>query len=119
MVPNDPIGFDRQLLEFQVNIEDLERLSGLVFFPQVNTSKDVRDICEVDTCKLMGLEEFTLYIATRKLHNARTLERLGKIMSDLQQKGIKPDAYFLKLYEKKKEELAVQELIEAGERRAG
>ncbi|KAJ7322138.1 hypothetical protein JRQ81_018425 [Phrynocephalus forsythii] len=119
VVPNDPIGFDRQLLEFQVNIEDLEKMSGLIFFPQVNKSKDVRDICEVDTCKLMDLEEFTLYISTRKLQNARTLEKLEKIISDLQQKGIKPDAYLLKVYEKKKEELAVQESVDAQERRAG
>uniref|UniRef100_A0A6J0SNS6 Nuclease EXOG, mitochondrial isoform X1 n=1 Tax=Pogona vitticeps TaxID=103695 RepID=A0A6J0SNS6_9SAUR len=119
VVPNNPIGFDHQLLEFQVSLEALERMSGLVFFPLVNKSKDVRDICEVDTCKLMDLEEFTLYISARKLQNARTLEKLEKIMSDLQRKGIKPDEYFLKVYEKKKEELATQESDETRERRAG
>ncbi|XP_061442986.1 nuclease EXOG, mitochondrial isoform X2 [Rhineura floridana] len=119
MVPNDPISFDHQLLEFQVSIEDLERTSGLVFFPQVNKAKDVRNICEVDTCKLIDLEEFTLYITTRKLQSARTLERLGKIMSELQEKGIKPNDYLLKVYQKKAEELAIQKSTEGREGRAG
>ncbi|XP_044280849.1 nuclease EXOG, mitochondrial [Varanus komodoensis] len=119
VVPNIPIGFDHQLLEFQVNIEDLEKMAGLIFFPQVDKSKDVRNICEVDTCKLMNFEEFTLYITTRKLQNARTLERLGKIMSELQEKGIKPNEYLLKVYKKKKEELEMQMPTELREGRAG
>uniref|UniRef100_A0A8D2LHZ4 Nuclease EXOG, mitochondrial n=1 Tax=Varanus komodoensis TaxID=61221 RepID=A0A8D2LHZ4_VARKO len=47
VVPNIPIGFDHQLLEFQVNIEDLEKMAGLIFFPQVDKSKDVRNIFTV------------------------------------------------------------------------
>ncbi|XP_070586591.1 nuclease EXOG, mitochondrial-like isoform X2 [Erythrolamprus reginae] len=119
VVPNRPIGFDHQLQEFQVGIEDLEKMSGLVFFPEVNKSEDVRNICEVDTCKLMTLEEFTLYITTRKLQNARTPERLGKILSELREKGIEPDEYLLKVYNKKKEELAEQTTAEVRERKVG
>uniref|UniRef100_A0A8C6XSP7 Nuclease EXOG, mitochondrial n=1 Tax=Naja naja TaxID=35670 RepID=A0A8C6XSP7_NAJNA len=47
VVPNRPIGFDHQLQEFQVGIEDLEKMSGLVFFPEVNKSEDVRNICNL------------------------------------------------------------------------
>ncbi|XP_053116011.1 nuclease EXOG, mitochondrial isoform X4 [Hemicordylus capensis] len=119
VVPNNPIGFDHQLLEFQVSIEDLETMSGLIFFPQVNKTKDVRNICEVDTCKLMGFEEFTLYITTRKLQSAQTLEKLEKIMSELQGKGIEPDEYLLKVYKKKEEELATKKSTVAREGRAG
>ncbi|XP_063159405.1 nuclease EXOG, mitochondrial [Candoia aspera] len=119
VIPNNPIGFEHQLQEFQVGIEDLEKMSGLVFFPEVNKAKDVRNICEVETCKLMGLEEFTLYITTRKLQSARTLERLGKIMSELREKGIEPDEYLLKVYNKKKEELAVETTAEGRERKVG
>ncbi|XP_015278541.1 PREDICTED: nuclease EXOG, mitochondrial [Gekko japonicus] len=119
VVPNNPIGFDHQLPEFQVGIEELEKMSGLVFFPQVNKDENVRNICEIDTCRLMSLEEFTLYITTRKVQSARTLERLGKIMSELQEKGIKPDEYLLKVYKKKEEELAIQKTVEAREGRAG
>lgn len=119
VIPNRPIGFDHQLREFQVGIEDLEKMSGLIFFPEVNKSEDVRNICEVDTCKLMTLEEFTLYITTRKLQNARTPERLGKIMSELREKGIEPDEYLLKVYNKKKEELAEKNTAEVRERKVG
>lgn len=119
VVPNKPIGFDHQLLEFQVDVEDLEKMSGLVFFPRVNKAEDVRNICEVDTCKLMGLEEFTLYVTARKLQGARTVDRLRKIMSELQEKGIEPDEYLLKVYKRKEEELGVQKPMEAREGRAG
>ncbi|XP_026574286.1 nuclease EXOG, mitochondrial [Pseudonaja textilis] len=119
VIPNRPIGFDHQLQEFQVGIEDLEKMSGLVFFPELNKSEDVRNICEVDTCKLMTLEEFTLYITTRKIQNARTAERLGKIMSELREKGIEPDEYLLKIYNKKKEELAERTTAEVRERKVG
>lgn len=119
VVPNNPIGFDHQLPEFQVGVEELEKMSGLVFFPRVDKDKDVQNICEIDTCRLMSLEEFTLYITVRKLRSARTLDRLEKIMSELQEKGIEPDEYLLKVYKKKKEELAVQKTAEAREGRAG
>ncbi|XP_032644956.2 nuclease EXOG, mitochondrial [Chelonoidis abingdonii] len=119
VVPNDPIGFSHQLPEFQVHIEDLEKMSGLVFFPQVDKTKDVKNVCDVDTCKLMGFDEFTLYITARKVHSARTLHRLEKVMSELRETGIEPDEYLVKLYKKKEEELVQQKQMEAREGRAG
>ncbi|KAM9287974.1 nuclease EXOG, mitochondrial [Cariama cristata] len=119
VVPNNPIGFSHQLPEFQVNIEDLEKMSGLVFFPQVDKTKDVKNICEVDTCKLMGFKEFTLYITARKVQSARTLHRLEKAMSELREAGIEPDEYLLKLHKKKEEELLQEKQVAAREGRAG
>ncbi|KAM9303426.1 nuclease EXOG, mitochondrial [Morus bassanus] len=119
VVPNDPISFSHQLTEFQVNIEDLEKMSGLVFFPQVDRTKDVKNICEVDTCKLMGFKEFTLYITARKVQSARTLHRLEKAMSELREAGIEPDEYLLKLHKKKEEELLQEKQVAAGEGKAG
>ncbi|NXX38055.1 EXOG Nuclease, partial [Tricholaema leucomelas] len=119
VVPNHPIGFSHQLTEFQVNIEDLEKTSGLVFFPQVDRTKDVKNICEVDSCKLMGFKEFTLYITARKVQGAHTLHRLQKAMAELQEAGIEPDEYLLKLYKKKEEELLRENQVAAREGRAG
>ncbi|NXP65962.1 EXOG Nuclease, partial [Chloropsis cyanopogon] len=119
VVPNDPIGFSHQLTDFQVSVEDLERMSGLVFFPQVDKTKDVKNICEVDTCKLMGFKEFTLYITARKVQSARTLRRLERAMAELQEAGIEPDEYLLKLYKKKEEELLQEKPVAAREGRAG
>ncbi|EOA96457.1 Nuclease EXOG, mitochondrial, partial [Anas platyrhynchos] len=119
VVPNNPIGFSHQLTEFQVNIEELEKMAGLVFFPQVDKTKDVKNICEVDTCKLIGFKEFTLYITTRKVQSARTLHRLEKAMSELKEAGIEPDEYLLKLHKKKEEELLQEKETAAREGKAG
>lgn len=119
VVPNNPIGFSHRLTEFQVNIEDLEKMSGLVFFPQVDKTKDVQNICEVDTCKLIGFKEFTLYITARKVQSARTLHRLEKAMSELREAGIEPDEYLLKLHKKKEEELLQEKQVAAREGKAG
>ncbi|KAM9387894.1 nuclease EXOG, mitochondrial [Phaethornis superciliosus] len=119
VVPNNPIGFSHHLTEFQVNIEDLEKMSGLVFFPLVDKTKDVQNICEVDTCKLMGFKEFTLYITARKVQSARTLHRLEKAMAELREAGIEPDEYLLKLHKKKEEELCQEKQIAAREGKTG
>ncbi|KAB0337699.1 hypothetical protein FD754_025038, partial [Muntiacus muntjak] len=109
VVPNKAIGFQPQLREFQVSLQDLEQLSGLVFFPQLDRTSDVRDICSVDTCKLLDFREFTLYLSTRKLEGARSVVRLEKVMENIRNAGIEPDEYFMTRYEKKLEELRAQE----------
>ncbi|KAM4688798.1 nuclease EXOG, mitochondrial [Discoglossus pictus] len=106
VVPNVPIGFDHQLPEYQVQLEYLEKVSGLVFFPQVDRTKGWKNICEVDTCRLIQLDEFKLYIAGRKVQNVRSLEKLEKIMSQLQKDNIQPDEYLLDLYKKRQTELS-------------
>ncbi|XP_040289807.1 nuclease EXOG, mitochondrial [Bufo bufo] len=119
IVPNAPISFQHQLPEYQVPLETLEKLSGLVFFPQVDKSKEVKNICEVDTCKLIELEEFKLYIAGRNMKNARNLQKVEKIMSELNMANIKPDKYLLELYEQKKKELESSETVTVREGRRG
>ncbi|RXM98460.1 Nuclease EXOG, mitochondrial [Acipenser ruthenus] len=106
VVPNKPIGFDRPLTDFQVSLVDLEKMSGLSFFPLLDKTQAVQSICDADPCKLMGFKEFTLYITSRKVNSARTLPRLEKAMCELKELAIEPDAYLLSLYEAKKKELA-------------
>ncbi|XP_049622387.1 nuclease EXOG, mitochondrial [Suncus etruscus] len=109
VVPNEAIGFQPQLSEFQVSLEDLEKLSGLVFFPRLDRTQDVKNLCSVDTCKLLDFQEFTLYLSTRKIGGARTVRKLETIRENLKNAGIEPDEYFLKRYEKKLEELKAKE----------
>uniref|UniRef100_A0A2I3M250 Nuclease EXOG, mitochondrial n=2 Tax=Papio anubis TaxID=9555 RepID=A0A2I3M250_PAPAN len=109
VVPNEAIGFQPQLTEFQVSLQDLEKLSGLVFFPHLDRTRDIRNICSVDTCKLLDFQEFTLYLSTRKIEGARSVLRLEKIMENLKNAGIEPDDYFMSRYEKKLEELKAKE----------
>ncbi|XP_007943901.1 nuclease EXOG, mitochondrial [Orycteropus afer afer] len=117
VVPNEPIGFQPPLTEFQVSLQDLEKLSGLVFFPQLDRTNDIRNICSVDTCKLLDFQEFTLYLSTRKVEGASTVLRLEKIMENLKKAGIEPDSHFINIYEKKLEKLKAKEQSEAQERK--
>ncbi|XP_040820760.1 nuclease EXOG, mitochondrial isoform X2 [Ochotona curzoniae] len=109
VIPNEAIGFQPQLAEFQVSLQELERLSGLVFFPHLDRAGDIRNICSVDTCKLLDFREFTLYLNTRRVEGARSVPRLEKILEHLKNAGVEPDEYFLSRYKKKLEELRAQE----------
>lgn len=117
VVPNEAIGFQPQLSEFQVSLQDLEKLSGLVFFPHLDRTNDIRNICSVDTCKLLDFQEFTLYLSTRKVEGARSVPRLEKIMENLKNTGIEPDDYFMNCYERKLEELKAKEQAGLPERK--
>ncbi|XP_070247693.1 nuclease EXOG, mitochondrial isoform X1 [Myotis yumanensis] len=117
VVPNEAIGFQPQLSEFQVSLQDLERLSGLVFFPHLDRTNGIRNICSVDTCKLLDFQEFTLYLSTRKIEGARSVPRLEKIMENLKNAGIEPDDYFMTCYERKLEELKAKEQAGLPERK--
>lgn len=111
VVPNSPIGFDRHLTEFQVSLSDLERMSGLTFFPGVEKAEELKNLCEVDSCQLMDFKRFTLYITGRKVSGARTLHRLEKVMEELRDAGITPDDYLNNLYLEKKRELLEKETL--------
>ncbi|KAK2870496.1 hypothetical protein QQF64_021524 [Cirrhinus molitorella] len=109
VVPNAPIGFDHPLMEFQVSLSDLERMSGLTFFPAVERREELKNLCDVDSCQLMDFKRFTLYISGRKVASARTLTRLEKIMTELKDADITPDEYLNNLYLEKKRELEEKE----------
>lgn len=109
VVPNAPIGFDHQLKEYQVSLTELERMSGLTFFPKLDTSQSVRNLCLLDSCELMDFKRFTLYIAGSKVKRVRSLEKLEKIMAELKEADISPDEYFTKVYFEKKRELSEKE----------
>ncbi|XP_048872387.1 nuclease EXOG, mitochondrial-like [Brienomyrus brachyistius] len=108
VVPNQPIGYDHPLTEFQVSLMDMEKLTGLRFFPKVDPV-GLQNLCEVDSCRLLDFKEFTLYITGHKVKGANTTAKLEKSMSDMKKLGITPDDYLLKLYQQKREELQAKE----------
>ena len=101
IVPNEPIGFKHALKEYQVDIKELERISGLVFTPKLDRTK-VKNLCTVDGCKLMEREAFELHFIWRKLDSANTPERLEKVWAELAEKNLKPTRDMKQFYEKKK-----------------
>ncbi|XP_067291550.1 nuclease EXOG, mitochondrial-like [Pseudorasbora parva] len=105
VVPNSPIGFERPLTDFQVSLPDLERMSGLRFFPGVERAERIENLCDVDSCRLMDFQQFTLYLSGRKVSSSRTIARLEKVMAELRDAGITPDEYLTNLYLEKRREL--------------
>lgn len=112
VVPNAPIGFGHQLKEYQVTLTELERMSGLSFFPKLDKSQDVKNLCLLDSCELMDFEHFTLYITARKVRGVKSLVKLEKIMAELKEAGITPDEYLNKVYLEKKQELLQKESLQ-------
>ncbi|XP_007517277.1 nuclease EXOG, mitochondrial isoform X2 [Erinaceus europaeus] len=117
VVPNEAIGFQPQLSDFQVSLQDLEKMSGLVFFPHLDRTSEIRNICSVDTCKLLDFKEFTLYLSTRKVEGAHSVLRLETVMENLKKAGVEPDDYFMKCYTKRLQELQAKEQPESQERK--
>lgn len=109
VVPNEPIGYNHALKDYEVDLAHLERISGLVLVPKLDRTK-VNDLCKVDGCKLMEREAFELYFIGRKLESANTIERVEKVWAEVSDKKLRPSGTLLKFYQKK-----VQELQQKGE----
>ncbi|XP_060725679.1 nuclease EXOG, mitochondrial-like isoform X1 [Tachysurus vachellii] len=109
VVPNAPIGFEHQLKEFQVSLTELERMSGLTFFPQLDKSQSVKSLCLLDSCELIDFKRFTLYVSGRKVRGVKSLAKLEKIMAELKEAGIAPDEYLTKVHFEKTQELLEKE----------
>ncbi|KAL5006469.1 hypothetical protein ScPMuIL_015275 [Solemya velum] len=104
IVPNKPIGFEHSLTEFQVELEELERVAGVTFLPKLDR-KQVSDLCKVNGCKLMKKEKFQLYFITRKIQSSRSIKHLDKVWGELEENKLQPDEYMVNLYNSKREEL--------------
>ncbi|KAF7708884.1 nuclease EXOG, mitochondrial-like isoform X1 [Silurus meridionalis] len=109
IVPNAPIGFEHQLKEYQVSLTELEKTSGLTFFPKLDMSQSVKNLCMLDSCELMDFNRFKLYITGRKVRGVKSLVKLEKIMAELKEAGISPDDYLNKVYSEKRQELLQKE----------
>ena len=104
MIPNEPIGFEHKLQDFQVALDELERHSGLVFFPALDISRAC-DLCETDGCKLLSKERMDLIAFGRKLRSTSCVEDLEKVWQEMKEKSITPDNFTREIYEKRKTEL--------------
>ncbi|XP_064614048.1 nuclease EXOG, mitochondrial-like [Liolophura sinensis] len=108
VVPNEPLGFDHKLTEYQVTLEALEGMTGTTFLPLINQTKLV-DLCTVDTCQLLSAQKFELHVLSSRLRNAKNREKLDKIWSELESKKLVPDTFITEIYEKKRKEFEIKE----------
>ena len=112
IVPNIPISFEHTLTEYQVDLHQLEKKTGLTFAPKLDRTK-TKDLCEIDGCKVKDREEFELYIISRKLESARTKHRLEKVWKELEEKQLQPDKFVTDVYERKIREIEAAEITVA------
>lgn len=104
VVPNKPINFEYKLQDFQVSLGDLEKYSGLAFFPFFDAHK-ANDLCVSDGCKLLSKERMELISFGRRLRNSSSSERLEMVWEEMKQNGVIPDSYLIDIYEKRKRAL--------------
>ena len=52
MVPNEGISWSKDLRDYQLPVGEIERVSGLSFYPNLDRPKAV-DLCQADTCNLI------------------------------------------------------------------
>lgn len=103
IVPNEPIGFEHSLTEYQVPLDEVERRSGVSFTPKLDTSH-LRDLCEIDSCKLMAKRDFDGYFIGRRLKGANNRQSLEKAWKELETKNISPTQYHIDVYKQKVQE---------------
>jgi len=106
MVPNEGISWSKDLRDFQLPINEIERVSGLTFYPQLDRQRTV-DLCQADTCNLIKYGEFQLWIIGRQVGGSTTKEQLQAAWKKLESKNLEPDEYLQNLLKSKCEELGV------------
>ena len=109
VIPNEPVSFQHKLQDFQVSLEDLERRSGLLFFPAFNLGK-ASDLCVTDGCKMMSKERMDMIVFGRRLRNAGSLDLLDEVWQNVRESKVTPDKFTVEIYEKRKRELQEQEI---------
>jgi len=107
IVPNEDVSWSKDLADFQIPVEEAERLAGLSFYSKVDR-KATRNLCEADPCKLIKRDEFDLWIISRQLKNAESEDQVRKALKKVQEKSLTPDLYFSQLLDGKCVELGLK-----------
>lgn len=114
VVPNKPVSFDHKLQNFQVSFGDLEKYSGLAFFPYFDVGK-AGDLCLSDGCKLLSKERMELISFGRRLRNSSSTELLETVWEEMKQNKVIPDGFTIDIYEKRKRQLQEEEMKHEGD----
>jgi hypothetical protein len=101
-VPNEPITHEKNLVDFQVPLQKLEKDSGFTFFEKIEKPK-TKNLCQITGCKLISKETMELVFVRRQLSNAQNIEELDQVWSKIGNEH-KSDGLNI-LYEKRLKEL--------------
>ena len=101
VVPNKQIDEDATLRDHEVSLDELERLAGIEFFPQLRL-KRIKRLCDVEGCNMISKKTADLWHLSRSIKKAVSIEELDKVFSDINKKKIQVDKKFMDLYWEKK-----------------
>lgn len=104
VVPNKEINDEATLKGHQMPLERLEKLSGIEFFPKLRL-KWMKDLCEMEGCKMLSKKSTELYHLTKRVKKATTVQELDQVFMEINSKKIQVNKEFMDLYWKKKEKL--------------
>ncbi|KAG5484980.1 hypothetical protein LSCM1_07059 [Leishmania martiniquensis] len=106
MMPNGPITEQVPLTAYQVPIDQLERITGLHFFPGMDATR-LPDLCKMHKCDAPPSALFKHYRQVAQLRAASSLPQLRETYAALQASaaGGKLDDVVVREFEKRTEEL--------------
>ncbi|KAL7698983.1 endonuclease G [Lotmaria passim] len=109
LMPNGPITEQRPLTAYQVPLETVQRVTGLQFFPGVDTAR-LPDMCKAHNCDAKPAALFQRYRQVAQLRAAATVPQLRQTYASLQKSaaGGKLDESVVREFEKRTEELVAE-----------
>ncbi|XP_065668899.1 nuclease EXOG, mitochondrial [Hydra vulgaris] len=105
IIPNQPISDEKTLLDYQVKLEDLEKLAGFNFFPKLVNLNRVGNLCLVDGCKTITKAMADTMNFSRTIKKVKSIEELDMIWKSINEKNKNVDKKLIDEYWKKKEAL--------------
>ena len=104
VVPNKPIEKDKNLIDFQIPLRELERKVGLRFHGHLSRDS-INDLCLTEGCSLMRYRDFQAYFIHRNIKNARTIKELERYWRQANKYDLASDSEIKKVYDIRKDEL--------------
>ncbi|KPA75982.1 putative mitochondrial endonuclease G [Leptomonas pyrrhocoris] len=109
LMPNGPITEQLPLTAYQVPLERLQRVTGLQFFPGLDTAR-LPDMCKLHNCDARPVALFQRYRDVAQLRAAGTVPQLRQTYASLQKSaaGGKLSESVMREFEKRTEELVAE-----------
>ncbi|KAF2071024.1 hypothetical protein CYY_007645 [Polysphondylium violaceum] len=88
IIPNQPIGSEAQLLDYEVPLQELQKKTGLQFFRKLDFSKVTPLSQNASNCTLMSEKELEVHNIPRRIGWAKNKKELNDLITDIQQKSL-------------------------------
>ncbi|EFA81185.1 hypothetical protein PPL_06022 [Heterostelium album PN500] len=108
VIPNEPIGPDAVLTDYEVPVETLERETGLKFFTRLQ--QKTLNLCEYTDCKMMTERDLDIWNIPRRIGWSKNKRELDRVIEDAKSKNIDIETTnIIKAYNDKIKELDQQQ----------